>query len=236
MSLDPTLVRDYIASFYGYGHFGADYWFIGLEEGGVSRIEEFEARLDAWGDLGKPALADIRAFHQKLGGTDWFTDDAPLQRTWRALIRTRYAAKSLPMGREDARRYQVQDLASETGDVALLELLPLPARGRNPDEPWFYGSIALPELTSRASYVEAVRETRRKKLIALIDEHAPVAVITYGERDEWRRHLNADRPLNAKAWIGSRGKTVLVCTTHPEGARSDAHWDEIGRAIAVSRR
>jgi hypothetical protein len=229
--IDPALVRDYMASFYGYGHLGAEYWFIGLEEGGVGRIEEFEARLAAWSELGKPPLADIRAFHHKLGGVSWFAGNAPLQRTWRALIRTRYAAKMLPLDATEARRYQAHDLAGSTGDIALLELLPLPARGRKSDEPWFYGSIALPELLSRKSYVTAIREQRRKKLVELIDAYAPAAVVTYGEREEWRRHLNADTPLNSKAWKGRRGATVIVCTTHPEGARSNAHWDEIGHAL-----
>src|SRR5258708_20735475 len=42
----------------------------------------------------------------------------------------------------------------------------------------------------------------------------------------WRDTFKASRPLNAKAWT-----TTIICTHHPEGARSNKHWDEIGRFI-----
>jgi hypothetical protein len=62
----------------------------------------------------------------------------------------------------------------------------------------------------------------------------PKAVVTYGEAVDWRHSLAANDELNAKAWSTRRGNTIIVCTHHPEAARSNDHWDEIGRLIARS--
>ncbi len=32
--LDDTLVTSFMSGFYGYGSYSADYWFVGMEEGG----------------------------------------------------------------------------------------------------------------------------------------------------------------------------------------------------------
>ncbi|HSP14477.1 MAG TPA: hypothetical protein VLV78_06980 [Thermoanaerobaculia bacterium] len=229
------LVRAYMHTFFGYGHVRAKYWFIGLEEGGVSTLEEFERRVRVWSKLGQPPLADIREFHQSIEADHWFRPGAPLERTWRPLIRTRYAAEKKPADTAELKRFQGHDLASTSGDMALLELLPLPSPGRAADEPWIYSALPLPELASRDRYLRAITNLRRDALINLIDRHAPVAVVTYGQMSDWQKWLNATRRLNDKAWTTRRGSTIVVCTHHPEGARSNAHWDEIGRYIAASR-
>jgi hypothetical protein len=43
--VDAQLVRDFLAGFFGYGHVGAKYWFIGLEEGAIADLWEFDRRL-----------------------------------------------------------------------------------------------------------------------------------------------------------------------------------------------
>jgi hypothetical protein len=110
--IDPQLVRDFIDGFYGYGHFGAKYWFVGLEEGAIADLDEFERRLNAWSSLGRQQLTDIRPFHRQLGGRDWFSGPTPLQRTWRPLMRTRYFAQGIPFGNAALKNYQLLDLAS----------------------------------------------------------------------------------------------------------------------------
>jgi hypothetical protein len=226
------LVHEYMYTFFGYGHEGAKYWFIGLEEGGVSTLEEFERRLRVWSRLGQPPLADIREFHQAFADDHWFRDGAPLQRTWRPLIRARYAAEGKTADAAELKRYQIHDLAGTSGDMSLLELLPLPARGRAAS--WFYSALPLPELASRETYERAITNVRRDALIDLIDQHAPAAVVTYGRLSDWQKWLDATQRLNEKAWTTRRGSTIVVCTHHPEGARSNHHWDEIGRYIARS--
>jgi hypothetical protein len=231
--IDPQLVRDFMAGFYGYGHVGASYWFIGLEEGAIANLAEFERRLIAWDSLGRQQLADIRPFHRQLGGRDWFSAPTPLQRTWRSLIRTRYVAKDLPFDAAELKRYQAVELASADGDTALLELRPLPARNKGD---WIYGSLDGPELRTREQYEAIITSRRRQRIITLIDDCHPRAVITYGDVLPWRQALDAHTSLNRKAWTARRGATTIVCTHHPEGARSNAHWDEIGRFIRCANR
>ena len=98
--LDADLLYHYMHRFFGYGSLTAKYWFIGLEEGGVSDIAQLEARLNVWDAAGRPILADPREFHARLGGIDWFRPGPPLQATWRPLMRVRYAAEGLSDRRE----------------------------------------------------------------------------------------------------------------------------------------
>ncbi len=231
--IDPQLVRDFMSGFYGYGNLGAKYWFIGLEEGAIADIGEFERRLHAWIAMGRPPLADIRTFHRMLCGRDWFHASPPLQRTWRPLIRTHYVAEGKPFTTAELKRYQAEDLASTSGDTALIELLPLPARKTSD---WIYGEIGLSELRSRERYAITMTAGRREAIIRLIDTYQPKADVTYGDVVGWRHSLSAAEVLNAKAWTTHRGNTLIVCTHHPEGARANEHWDEIGRYILKSAR
>jgi len=80
--------------------------------------------------------------------------------------------------------------------------------------------------------VKQHEELRRNHLVRLIDANQPRAVVTYGEASVWRERLNAQEPLNAKAWTGQRGRTIIICTHHPEAARANAHWQLIGETIA----
>jgi hypothetical protein len=230
--IDPQLVRDFIDGFYGYGHLGAKYWFIGLEEGAIADLDEFERRLKAWDSLGRQQLAGIRPFHRQLLGRDWFSAPTPLQRTWRPLIRTRYVAEGISFDNAELKNYQADDLASAQGDMALLELRPLPAR-KTTD--WIYAPLDLPGLRTREEYAEATTPRRRKQILDLIDRHSPRAVVTYGDAVPWRHTFNAHAPVNGKAWTAQRGGTTVICTHHPEAARSNAHWDEIGQFIRAQR-
>jgi hypothetical protein len=40
--------------FHGYGNLGAKYWFIGLEEGGGTSLDEVRLRLKTWDELRRP--------------------------------------------------------------------------------------------------------------------------------------------------------------------------------------
>jgi hypothetical protein len=113
----------------------------------------------------------------------------------------------------------------------LLELLPLPARRKSD---WIYGKLGIPELQTRERYETTMTHGRRDRIIKLIDEHQPKAVVTYGDANEWRHQLDANDSINGKASATRRGRTIIICTHHPEGARSNRHWDDIGRYIERS--
>jgi hypothetical protein len=95
--------------------------------------------------------------------------------------------------------------------------------------------VSLPELRTREQYAAAVTPMRRREIVKLIDTHGPRAVITYGDAFAWRQTFDAHTPVNEKAWTAQRERTTIVCTHHPEAARSNAHWDEIGRFIRDQR-
>lgn len=230
--IDRELLTEYIERFFGYGNLEAKYWFVGLEEGGDDDPASVQKRLELWKASGRPAVVDLQRMMRALAGIDWFGPQAPLQRTWRALIRARFAAEGQQPGLDDIRRYQREVLGRADGDTALLELLPLPARRRRSDEPWRYKDVGIPSLSTREEYVQHYEEQRRDRLVDLIEAHQPRAVVTYGNARAWRDRLDAQEPLNAKAWAGQRGRTIIICTHHPDAARANAHWQLIGETIA----
>ena len=226
-SLNTDLLREYIRSFFGYGHVGARYWFIGLEEGG--KADTLAQRVAIWKERGGKSFIDLRAISE-LGGTEWFGVNPPLQRTWRALMRLRFAAERLPSDVRALKSYQRTQLAASDGDTALLELLSLPVASRK--EPWPHADTGLPELATRETYEARYSDERRRGLISLIETHAPPAVVTYGDAARWRKELGAAQPVNERAWTGRFHRSLVVCTHHPEGARSNAHWAAIGTFLA----
>lgn len=94
---DPRL---FMQTFYGYGNLGGRIWFIGMEEGGGNCLEEMQARLTAWKQLGKPELADLRDFHLLVRMPEFFTNPGKLQRTWMQTARITLVAKGQPHGLE----------------------------------------------------------------------------------------------------------------------------------------
>ena len=68
--IEPGDLRAFMRGFYGYGRYEANYWFIGLEEGGASSISDLAKRLETWRLLGSHEIEDLSAFHLALGSTD----------------------------------------------------------------------------------------------------------------------------------------------------------------------
>jgi hypothetical protein len=54
--IDTEDLRAFIQGFFGYGSYGARYWFIGLEECGASSIKELHDRIQAWRSLGSSSV------------------------------------------------------------------------------------------------------------------------------------------------------------------------------------
>lgn len=71
-TLNDDDLRQFMQTFYGYGNLDGRFWFIGMEEGGGNSLEEMQARLKAWKQLGKPELADLRDFHLLLRMREFF--------------------------------------------------------------------------------------------------------------------------------------------------------------------
>jgi hypothetical protein len=62
--LNAALLRSYAIKYYGYGHYGAPFWFVGMEEGGGDAIERVRARLTAWDTRGRRELEDLEPFRR----------------------------------------------------------------------------------------------------------------------------------------------------------------------------
>ena len=83
--LDDFILEKFFDSFFGYGSYEADTWFVGMEEGGGSTLEEIASRLATWEARGGQELEDVRTYHEALQLDRFFKDPVLLQRTWAQL-------------------------------------------------------------------------------------------------------------------------------------------------------
>jgi len=234
--LDPDLLQDFMRGFYGYGNLRAKYWFIGLEEGGGTSIDEIQHRLETWDVLGRPSLADLDEFHQRAGITCWSARRPPLQSTWKQLIRIILAAEGRPSELESVRTYQRSRLGRLNDESALIELMPLPSPST---AQWLYGTAGLEMIRDRASYSAAILSERMAAIRELIAAHQPRIVVFYGlnRRDVWS--AIADGPLidsDAGSFaFYSTPTTLFLLTKHPVawGAKNQ-DFETIGRFAGTS--
>lgn len=178
--LDDILLAQYMDSFFGYGNTKARLWFVGMEEGGGGTIEEVASRLEAWDQRGRPMVDDVAGFHRAIGQQRWFEPGARTQNTWRQLIRATLLAEDLPVDLEAIREYQVLRFARLDGNIASLELLPLPSTSTKAKH-WRYAEwSALEMLATRDGYRQHFLPSRIARLKALIAQKRPTAVVFYG--------------------------------------------------------
>lgn len=234
---DDTLLFDYMKGFWGYGAEGADYWFVGMEEGGGDSYEDVNKRIVQWDNRGRKALEDLYEYHMDIQVSKWFRKNAPLQPTWNRLIRVLFSAKGLEPEREDVRTYQIEQLGRSNGEVCLLELLPLPSPTTNH---WIYSKHSdIPTLANREKYTQKIGIERAKKITQLIIQHQPKFVMFYGVGylDWWRKVANTKltpKTLHNKtAYFGKLENTAIAISQHPvaTGVSLD-YFHEIGRNLS----
>jgi hypothetical protein len=216
---DDTLLSDYMKGFWGYGNPEADYWFVGMEEGGGDSYEDITRRITQWDRRGRNMLEDLYEYHMDIQVPKWFQSGAPLQSTWNRLIRVLLVAKGEVPEREVVRSYQIERLARSNDEVCLLELLPLPSPTTSH---WLYGEHSqIPELSSRAAYTRKVGEYRAQQIKQLITQRQPKFVLFYGigYLEWWQKLVGVDltqQTLHGKtAYFGQIGSTKLAVTQHP---------------------
>ena len=237
---DDTLLSDYMDSFLGYGATNADYWFVGMEEGGGNSFEEVNRRLTQWDERGRNALEDIYDYHLDIGVSKWFQKKAPLQPTWNRLIRVLLAAKGVAPERELVRSYQIEQLGRSNGEVCLLEFLPLPSPTTNH---WLYDKHSdIPVLASRKLYVQQIGMDRVKTIAQRMLEYQPKFVMFYGigYLDWWQKVantvLNPTLVHDKTAYFGKSGDTAIAVSQHPvaQGVSLE-YFHEIGRTLSEIR-
>lgn len=222
--IDAALLDEFAHRFYGYGSWEAPVWFIGMEEAGVNDVEQFLARVQAWISLGKPALADLADFHSEIQAAKVVAPDAPLQRTWRPLIRATLIARGVQPTQENMRAYQATNLGRTEADTALLELSPFPNRSTRH---WAYDSLGF----SRSHAAKSFRPERQKRLMGYVELHRP-AVVFYGNRRYWTAELSLTQH-SPQISEGRHGATKLLATVHPVARQStNLLWDTVGKLLA----
>lgn len=240
MKLDDVLLAQYMDSFFGYGNLKARLWFVGMEEGGGSSVDEVRSRLTAWDRRGRPRVEDVADFHRAIGQHRWFEPGAPTQSTWRQLIRATLLSKGKAATLDATRNYQVQDFARLNGEVASLELLPLPSASTR-DTDWRYGEwSALEALASREAYSQHCLPRRIESLRTLIAQERPRAVVFYGATylRHWEAIAGVDFGTGAFPRAGSARGTDYFLVPHPTAGPSHANakrpqecFEDVGIAL-----
>ena len=216
---DDILLTDYMQGFWGYGASDADYWFVGMEEGGGNYFNEINQRITQWHSRGRNPLEDIYEYHMDINVPKWFMKNAPIQSTWNHLIRVLLSAKGIVPETEIVREYQIDHFGRSNGEVCLLELLPLPSPTT---KHWLYSEHSdLPILIDREIYTQQVGATRAHMITKLILKQQPKFVMFYGVGyfDWWLKIVERDFTtkvlVNKKAYFSQLQNTKIVLTQHP---------------------
>jgi hypothetical protein len=244
--LDSDLLAEFCKTFLGYGELTAPIWFIGMEEGGGERIEEIEARLDAWVRRNMPVVDDLAVFHQEFGDTSRFVPGAPIQSTWRQLMRTMLILRGMAQAGKAAteliRQYQIAEFGRIGSGVALLELMPLPKPGINewPYDAWTCPDT-MPYLQSIPLYKAEIEPIRIDAIRQAILDHGPRVVVFYGKgyQKQWEAICGMPfrgdgYPLVARAETpGAQHQTVFLLLPHPAAHGSiTVHYENAAAMLA----
>jgi hypothetical protein len=224
-----------MASFYGYGRYGAHTWLIGMEEGGGKTAAEITARLGSWIAGGRRELDDVGEFHQRTGIDDlhkWFGPVAPWQPTWGKLIKILLYSRGIPVSTDEVKRFQRTELGRVGGNCTILELLPLPARDK---KTWSYNEWTdLPQLVDRPTYEATWRSRRAEHILARIRQHGPRLVVFYGggDRPLWESVIHeALMPTSCPSLRLARlGQSLCAFTKLPQ-AISERNLEAVGTTL-----
>jgi hypothetical protein len=234
---DDQLLERFMRHFYGYGDYHGAYWFVGMEEGGGDSFEEVARRLSVWDKRGRHELEDVVDYHLALGIDYPFRAKAKLQPTWVKLIRILLSSEGGAPSKDDVRAYQQRFWARSTGNVCLLELLPLPSPSTSH---WLYpGHTTLPSLASRDLYRETWSQSRIAQLQRRIATHQPSVVVFYSFNylTYWNQIAGAAlQPVQSgDFYVQQRNGTLFVVVKHPAARGvSSEYFHAAGRTIRLT--
>lgn len=208
--------EDAIRNWFGYGHWDAPYWFLGMEPGGEDVPENFAS----WDRLGRGELIDAKAHERDWNAhvaeskrTTFFQESPKPQRgTWQPLI---HVLLGFLGSDEDARLFQRDKWGSTHGETALIELSAIAAR-----------NISSPTIER-----EAYRNQRIETLKARLQEHKPKFALFYGKSYRREYEKTVGGPFNSEGFRWA-GPTLCVLTTHPaRPTRPYQYWRELGAGM-----
>lgn len=233
--ITKELIEGRIKNFWGYGNLRSGTWFVGMEEGFHGDDTDLERRFNlTWNKTVIDLKYDMTSVkdHAK-----WFSDDAPIQRTWGKLIMILLVlGAEEPVDREKVREYQRKRLGRSDSDHCLLEFMPLPCRSTK-EKNWIYGRYGIDYLSIRETYLEHVSPKRIVSLRKLIEEHGPERVIFYskGYLDKWREIAGNEFRGPGKMLHNHAGKTDYFVIPHPAAhGMTNQDWLDIANYIKNS--
>lgn len=196
MTISPSSLHHWLNHFYGYGSWGARFWFVAYEEGGGDLPEEVAEKFGYFERVhpsANPTLCDVRDLYShvalrwegpKAASFDTLYDyrfgpAAVLHGVWKNLIAFThgYVGNTIP----DLLAYQRERFASHVDHTeALIRLYPLPS---SHNHAWYYSWLDMPEfpfLKRRALYQEHVYQQRIQAILQQMSVHKPEVVLMYG--------------------------------------------------------
>ena len=210
-----VLIQERIKHFWGYGNLNAPYWFVGMEEGYNAKTEDLYKRFKA--SEGKQ-ICDVADLKIDPGSYSLFTEEAPLNRTYRRLIQMMlYAETKKHPDKEALRDFQITKLGRSDSNNAILELMPLPSKSIDPKD-WIYAETGIEGLSSRKDYLETYKDERIQSLRSLIEQYKPKYVICYSlsYQEDW--HKLTDKPFievnPRRLYLARDGETTIAITPH----------------------
>lgn len=232
-----------VDTFYGYGNYQGNYWFIGMEEGGAEDFQDINNRINIWSKRGSHEIEDIAEYHEAIGYGASFQPCAKLDvPVWRTSIRIILSAKGKDnIDLENIRKYQIEELGRKDKETCLLELFPLPSPSR---QHWIFNQHSrLWFLSTRDTYENYCVEKRINYISDKIREHQPKAVVFYGKGFDyfWRKITKKIRNLEFRKpsedsledfFISINSQTVFVISKFPRALRNE-YFHNIGRGIAA---
>ncbi len=232
---NDELIEKRVDTFYGYGNYQGNYWFIGMEEAGGD-FKDINNRINTWSNRGKQEIEDLAEYHIDIGWGESFLPGAKLDvPVWRSIIRILLSAKGKEsIDIENVRKYQINELGRKNQETCLLELLPLPSPSITH---WIYSQHSqLTFLSSRKKYENHCVEKRINHISYRIKEYQPKTVVFYGifYEDYWRKIADVEfSPTPEGFFIGKNSQTVFVIAKHPVAfGVTNEYFHNIGKSIA----
>ncbi len=214
---DKQLER--LLEFIGYGVLNAEYWFLGMEEGGGGE-DNVRARLKF------KQLEDCAEAHKILGITKHHFGKRIIQQTWRGMCYIMLRLINEEPNAENIRNYQAEKLGRFNGNTLLYELMPLPKPSISK---WGYEKL-IPQFKSRIEYYEKVRPQRIKLLQKLYKENTPKVVIAYGKSswDDYKELFPGVKFIKQDQFlVGEDKDTKIVFTGHFTAKIMNGKFDDV---------
>lgn len=220
-----------IRAFIGYGPPGAEFVFVGMEEG-------LDSRADLVADLRARSLyepyMDLLEAQTALGpASEYVGPSAKCQRTWRPMADLMLRFEGTVPDGKTRNAYQGNRLGRIPGRTLLCELLPYP-RTNMRGAVWEY--LAFGQYESFKAYRDALLEDRITLLRAELNAYPRRLVVLYGAR-YWPDY---ERLVSVQQWkrsgrfqYGKSGATAVVLTWHLSGRafNRDVDLEEFYRVV-----